>query len=296
MQFFLKYNETYDCDRLIFTSDDLEEMKLREKTMSERTERGYYRSKQDHEELYWQIMEEYSRFITRPMLLQLNHKWSTQKNEAMNTSVASSAPKTKHYCATNSLLTRVGIAGASQVIGHAKFWSMVCDEFDFKMDANLLSILTQRDEHKRRKNIRQGTLEGKRKRSTKKHEKINAEHKSYMDNYKDGCAYQTGIAVAAAKKSLPKAGERNPEGTPKELYKCPYYHPLYCTALGHTSCANKNCEMKLKTKPERDAALKVILAEAVNVEVDRSAAISEFPSKIQNRHIFALLIFIHLNS
>ena len=52
MQFFLKYNETYDCDRLIFTSDDLEEMKLREKTMSERTERGYYRSKQDHEELY----------------------------------------------------------------------------------------------------------------------------------------------------------------------------------------------------------------------------------------------------
>ena len=82
------------------------------------------------------------------------------------------------------------------------------------MDANLLSMLTQRDEHKRRKNARQGTLEGKYKRSTKKHEKINAEHKSYMDNYKDGCAYQTGIAVAAAKKSLPKAGERNPEGTP----------------------------------------------------------------------------------
>ena len=271
-------------------------MKLREKTMSERTERGYYRSKQDHEELYWQIMEEYSRFITRPMLLQLNHTWSTQKNEAMNTSVASAAPKTKHYCATNSLLTRVGIAGASQVIGHAKFWSMVCDEFDFKMDANLLSILTQRDEHKRRKNIRQGTLEGKRKRSTKKHEKINAEHKSYMDNYKDGCAYQTGIAVAAAKKSLPKAGEWNPEGTPKELYKCPYYHPLYCTALGHTSCANKDCGMKVKTKAERDAALKVILAEAVNVEVDRSAAISEFPSKIKNTIIFLLLIFIYLNS
>ena len=49
MQVFLKYNETYGCDRLIFTSDDLEEMKLREKTMSELTERGYYRSKQDHE-------------------------------------------------------------------------------------------------------------------------------------------------------------------------------------------------------------------------------------------------------
>ena len=127
---------------------------------------------------------------------------------------------------------------------------MVCDEFDFNIDANLLLILTQRDEHKRRKNVWQGTLEGKRKRSAKKHEKINAEHKSYMDNYKDGCMYQTGIAVAAAKQSLPKAAERNPEGAPKELYKCPYYHPLYCTILGHTSCVNMFCGMRHNTKSE----------------------------------------------
>ena len=40
--------------------------------------------------------------------------------------------------------------------------------------------------------------------------------------------------------------------------------------------------MKHKTKPERDAVLKIILSEAVNVEVDRSAAISEFSFKIQN--------------
>ena len=79
--FFAKYNETYDCDEMMFTVDDLEEMKTRERVMMERTERGYYRSKTDHEQLYLQIMDEYARFITRPMLLMLNHPYSTQKTK-----------------------------------------------------------------------------------------------------------------------------------------------------------------------------------------------------------------------
>ena len=62
---------------MLFTADDLEEMKTRERIMMERTERGYYRSKTDHEQLYLQIMDEYARFITRPMLLMLNHPYST---------------------------------------------------------------------------------------------------------------------------------------------------------------------------------------------------------------------------
>ena len=60
-------------------------------------------------------------------------------------------------------------------------------------------MLRQRDAHKQKKNARQGTIEGKRKRSTKKHEKINKEQKAYIDGYKEGCLYETGIAVAVAK-------------------------------------------------------------------------------------------------
>ena len=268
--FFAKYNETYDCDQLIFTPSDLDEMKMREKVMMERTERGYYRSKIRHEKLYLEIMEEYDRFITRPMLLMLNHTYSTQKNEAMNTSVASLAPKTKHYCTTNSLLTRVGIAAACQILGHAEFWSKVCLSMDFTIDANLLSLLLQRDKHKQKKSIRQSTIDGKRKRSSKKHEKINKEHKQFMDGYKAGCMYETGIAVAKAKKSLPKAADRNPEGTPKEQLRCPYSHPMYCTVLGHTSCASKDCQMKTATKAERAEALKVIMASAVEDKILRT--------------------------
>ena len=44
-----------------------------------------------------------------------------------------------------------------------------------------------------------------------------------MDGYKEGYMYNTGIAVAAARKNLPKSGNRDPPGTPKELLKCPYY-------------------------------------------------------------------------
>ena len=209
----------------------------------------------------------------------------------MNTSVASYTPKSKHYCITNSLLTRVGIAGACQVLEHAKFWSMVCAEFDFQIDANLLSVLTQRDEHKRRKNIRQSTIKGKRKRSSHTHDKINMEHKQYMASYKEGCFYETGVAVAAAKKNLPSAGNRNPKGTAADQLKCPYHHPLYCTVLGYSSCANKRCAMKLKSKEERNAALKVILSEAVNMKVYRCAAIRKFTIKVKNISIRLLFSY-----
>ena len=116
----------------------------------------------------------------------------------------------------------------------------------------------------------------KNKRSTKKHAKINKEHKEYMDGYKEGCLYKTGIAVAKAKKSLPKAGDRNPKGTPKEQLHCPYYHPLYCQKIGHSSCANKDYAMKVVTKEERAPALKVIVAVAVETETVRAKVCSEF--------------------
>ena len=99
--YFLKYEETYDVDESIFTPADLEEMKNRERVMMERNDRGYYRCKVKDKKLYDEIMGVYSRFITRDMLEQLNHKWSTQKNEAMNTSVFSLAPKHKHYSRTD---------------------------------------------------------------------------------------------------------------------------------------------------------------------------------------------------
>ena len=250
-------------------------MKAREIAMYQRNKRGYYWCKEKHADLYKEITLAMSRFITRAMLLQLNHTYSTQKNEAMNHSVSSTAPKSKHYSTTDSLLTRVGIAGACQILGHASFWTKVCSAFDFDIDSGLLSLLQQRDAHKRRKNARAATPKGKRKRSSRRHVKINKEHKDFMEGHNAGLAYESGIAVAAARKNLPTAAARNPTGTPKDQWKCPYYHPLYCTELGHNDCRSSLCGMKPRSKEEREVAKKVILQELLDAEVIRQAANSE---------------------
>ena len=154
----------------------------------DRNDRGYYRCKVKDKKLYDEIMGVYARFITRDMLVQLNHMWSTQKNEAMNTSVSSYAPKNKHYSGTDSLLTRVGIAGACQVLGFAALWTKVYEAYETNIDPNLLSILTMRDEKKVKSNARVGTKQGKSKRSRNKHEKINKTQKRVLGGIQRGFA------------------------------------------------------------------------------------------------------------
>ena len=273
--YFMKYEETHDVDESIFTPADLEEMKNRERVMMERNDRGYYRCKVKDKKLYDEIMGVYSRFITPDMLMQLNHMWSTQKNEAMNTSVSSYAPKNKHYSGTDSLLTRVGIAGACQVIGYAAFWTKVYQAYLADIDPNLLSILSLRDEKKLKSNAHAGTKEGKSKRSRKNHEKINKTQKEYTEGYAAGLQYEAGIALRIAKNSLPKAKDRNPPGTPTHLLKCAYYHETNthcCNVLGHTACSSQFCDMKKKTKEERKEALSYIEKEKIDAKLKSMAS------------------------
>ena len=85
--------------------------------------------------------------------MQLKYVWSTQKNNAMNTSVASYAPKNKHYSGTESLLTRVGITGACQILEFAPFWTKIMIEYQTPIQPNLLSVLSARDEKEKKCNL-----------------------------------------------------------------------------------------------------------------------------------------------
>ena len=88
-----------------------------------------------------------------------------------------------------------------------------------------------------------------------------------MNDAKTGKTYGAGVALSTAKRNAKTkltSVSRNPEGTPKELLRCAYYHPLYCTVLGHTTCANKECGANSKTKTERTA----IMLHLKNMEVD----------------------------
>ena len=206
------------------------------------------------------------------MLEQLNHPHSTNPNESMNTSVAAFAPKGKTYSLTVLLDTRVAIAGAIQVVGYFNFWKQVFDEFGITMDVNLRLHLETRDKVKGKKRAVSKTIKGKKARSEQKYSKYNKSAADYLKSMKSGMFYESGVAVATAKKSLKDTvKDRNPPGTAPENFICIYYHLLYCNKRGHKFCSSPNCTMKTKTKEEQSAATKFIADEAVQSEIKRAA-------------------------
>ena len=69
----------------------------------------------------------------------------------MNNSVQCYAPKTKTFCRTTSLETRVGIAAAVMALGYEEFWTRVFLELGLDMDDSLASSLRARDQKKGKK-------------------------------------------------------------------------------------------------------------------------------------------------
>ena len=185
----------------------------------------------------------------------------------MNNSVSAYAPKTKNFGGTLSLKTRVGIAAAVMALGYYQFWSRVYKKLGLDMDDVFKASLIARNKKKSRKRKRQKSTGGKLKRRKTDFSKFSDQHKEQMEDARTGKTYGAGVALAAAKKTatakLTAAG-RNPEGTPKELMRCAYYHPLYCNVLGHNSAASKQCGVKSKTKEER----KVILATLQKMQIE----------------------------
>ena len=186
----------------------------------------------------------------------------------MNQSVAAYAPKGRTYSLTSSLDTCVAIAGGTQIVGYLSFWERVFEALDLDMDDNLRKHLKSKDKHKKKKSKKQVSKEGKKRRSEKKYEKLNKAHDKWIEQQRTGEGYQTGVAVAVAlaKKNLPAAAERNPVGTLKEKWRCPFY-PDFCQMLGHKDARNKQCGMKGKSKEEKDAARAAMLNKAISEEM-----------------------------
>ena len=91
----------------------------------QRTKVSYYRSKTKDSTLYNQMNKSYLPFTTEERLKESLHNFSTQKNEAMNNSVAKYAPKTRTYSTSMSLTNRVMIAIGCCNLGFYLFWSRV---------------------------------------------------------------------------------------------------------------------------------------------------------------------------
>ena len=135
----------------LFSISDFEELKEKEKILMERKKSGYYRDKIRHKTAYAKICESYSKYITRDMLKMLHHTWSTQKNESLNKSVTCYAPKDRTYSKTNSLDTRVAVAGAIQEVGYYSLWKQIFDFHCVRMDDSFKKYLKIMDLIKKNK-------------------------------------------------------------------------------------------------------------------------------------------------
>ena len=99
-------------------------------------------------------------------------------------------------------------------------------------------------------------------------EKFNLAKKGYLEELRIGMAYESGIALKNAKKAIKYAPvERNPKGIPRDQWRCKYYHPSYCNALGHADARSHNCFAHSLTAKEREVVLNTILNEVVQRRV-----------------------------
>ena len=284
-------------ETMVFSVTDLDALKEKEKNLRAKEDSKYFRCKKADSKLYKQLCEAIAPYLTDEKLRMLNHPWSTQLNEAMNNSISSYAPKTKTFCRTMSLLTRVGIAAAIQALGYLKFWTLVFRELGIDMDDAFASSLKARDRKKAAKRVTQKSKKGKLVRRKDDFAKYTQSHVEQMDDAKTGKTYGAGVALATAKKQAKEkltAAIRNPKGTPKHLQRCAYY-PHHCLVLGHTTAGNKSCGVNDKSPDERKKLLsnikeRTIDEELVCLQVDRKYICSLFSNLTYVNHQLQVLL------
>ena len=275
-------------ESMVFSQKDLDTLKEKEQNLRNKEDSNYFRSKISDASLYEQIKESMAPYLQDDKIKMLAHPWSTQLNEAMNNSVASNAPKTKNFCGTTSLLTRVGISGAVMALGYEEFWTRVFTELNLEMDSVFRGTLRTRDVKKDAKRVRQRSKQGKIKRREKYYATMAQSHTEQMNDAKTGNTYGSGVALKEATKKAKEtltAAARNPKDCPKELQRCSYHHPLYCTALGHTAASSLLCAMKKKTKEER----KVISDHIKKLRIEEELVIVQDTGKSRQYVFFVLL-------
>ena len=165
---------------------------------------------------------------------------------------------------------RISITAGIQILGYEAFWSRVFDSFSLDFDDNLRLSLRNRDLKKARQNARCQTKAGKISRGRIKNEKFATAKKNFFDELRTGMAYESGVALKAAAKTVKDTPEiRNPKGTRPEDMRCRYHHPNYCNKRGHADARNNDCYAKSLSKKERDDVLSEILKEAVQLEFQK---------------------------
>ena len=103
-------------------------------------------------------------YASEEKLMELHHNYTTQGNEAMNTSIASYAPKTKTYSTTMSLHNRVKMAAAIQIVGEFEYWNKIYGALGMEMSEDTARFNKSQDTSKDRAKRRTEQTDVRRKR------------------------------------------------------------------------------------------------------------------------------------
>ena len=128
--------------------------------------------------MYSQIQKVVQNFSAIDTLKESMHSYSTQKNEALNQSIARVAPKFKHFGATLTLNTRISLVIAITNEGYATFYLQLLPQLvNLTIDNNrIVQSGIQQIEKMRQKNLnRKASKEFKRARKHKIQAKISSQ-------------------------------------------------------------------------------------------------------------------------
>ena len=126
------------------------------------------------------------------------------------------------------------------------------------MTESLEKVMTDKDDKLKENRVRSRLNKTKLKRSERLREKIITELKAVTLAAKEGKDYSSGAALETkSAKSIVlialKEGRDLNKNRDKKDSTCKYY-PIFCSHVGHSTAADKNCDMNGKSKDEKKSA------------------------------------------
>ena len=208
---------------------------LKYKDRPEELNKLHYRSKEEHPELYAQLLEIFETYCSDEALKDVHHLWHTNKCESINAFISKFVPKTKHLCRTIVGKARTYLAISLDSIGYEEYYRTLFDLLGLDYDEEIMRSMHRRMDKKKmnrtdyilRPEVRKQSAIA---RAVKIRENIRRE---YSDK-KAGKTYASGCNDPSVKADEGE-GEKGCT-TKKGKVICPF-----CQKVGHKTKRSKYC-------------------------------------------------------
>ena len=161
------------------------------KNMRER--KGYYKDKTKHSDLYSLLNQIIKSYSTEEKIKEIKHPHSTQKNEAMNTSVLQVAPKNKNISRSTRLHTNIGTKVCTTSVGYEEFSRRLfieCD-LDTKQYEQTMKHMRKKDVERMNHNDQQRDIGQIGRRAKRKMTERSVERRKEIADYQKGAYYKS---------------------------------------------------------------------------------------------------------